>query len=58
MNLVANMPADGDAKELPKDITDTAGRKEYVLINKNDGIFLNAKFKTAKGILRFRDQPW
>ena len=59
LNIVANMPAGADAKNLTTtDITDTTGQKEYVLINKNADIFLSRKYKTAKGILRFRDQPW
>jgi hypothetical protein len=58
LNVVANMPEGEDARNLAANINDTTGQKEYVIINKNADIFLSRKYKTAKGILRFHDQPW
>jgi hypothetical protein len=59
LNFTASSQADGspDLNKVNAEITDTTGKDEYVLINKNAGIF-TGKYKTAKGVLRFRDQPW
>jgi len=59
LNLVASSAADGspDLRKVDAEISDTSGKDEYVLINKNAGVFMR-KYKTAKGVLRFRDQPW
>jgi hypothetical protein len=59
LNLTATSQADGspDLNKVNAAITDTTGKEEYVLINKNADIFAG-KYKTAKGILRFHNQPW
>ena len=59
LNFVASSAADGspDPSKVNAEVTDTTGKEEYVLINKNADVFAR-KYKTAKGVLRFRDQPW
>jgi len=58
-DLAASIEAGGDVdlNKVTAAFTDTTKKEEYVLINKNADIFTR-KYKTAKGVLRFRDQPW
>lgn len=57
-SIMAVLPGDNpDPQKMTASLDDTAGTKEYVLVNRNAAIFLG-KYKTAKGILRFHQQPW
>lgn len=38
--------------------TDTADLTELVVINKNNAVFKNPKYKTATGVLNFKKRPW
>jgi len=58
LNMVANLPeGEPDIKQLNASVDDTTGKKEYVVINKGADIF-EKPYKTAKGVLRFHNQPW
>jgi hypothetical protein len=58
LDLLSNLPSDSvDLKHINAAISDTAGRKDYVLINKNADIFTR-RYKTAIGVLRFHNKPW
>jgi hypothetical protein len=61
MILRMDLPGGGDAKDIGKKITaslqDTIAKKEYVIVQKDIALF-TGHYKTAIGILNFKEQPW